>query len=86
LPSAYKHGAIPDTPQIIAKSGNDRLDQTTIDRPDVALNNPSLDVKFGCNSSHHSWAADVWYSIYDRIGVREVQRLLSAKQSGNDDK
>jgi hypothetical protein len=77
LPSAYKHGAIPDTKHLL--QSQEMMDWINKYRPpDVALNKPSLDVKFEGDSAHILWAADVWYSI-KKHWVLELQRLLRTK-------
>jgi hypothetical protein len=79
LPSAYKHGAIPDTKHLL--NSQTMMDWINNYRPpDLPLTEPSLDVQFAGDSSHILWAADVWYSI-KKHWVMELQRLIRAKRS-----
>ena len=79
LPSAYKHGAIPDTKHLLnSQPIKDWINHShPADRP---IDTPQLDVKFDADSSHILWAADVWYSI-KKHWVLELQRLLRATHS-----
>jgi hypothetical protein len=78
LPSAYKHGAIPDTRHLLK---SDQIkDWINNYRPaDKPLDTPHLDLQFGSDSSHILWAADVWYSI-KKHWVLELQRQIRARR------
>jgi len=79
LPSAYKHGAIPDTKHLL-KSQEMKDWINNYRPPDKAVNAPQLDVKFDVDSKHILWAADVWYSI-KKHWVLELQRRIRATGS-----
>jgi hypothetical protein len=78
LPSAYKHGAIPDTRHLLKSEQikNWINSYSPVDRP-PDTSQPEL--KFDSDSSHILWAADVWYSI-KKYWVLELQRLIRAER------
>jgi hypothetical protein len=77
LPSAYKHGAIPDTRHLL--NSQQIKDWINHYHPTgQPLETLQLDVKFDAESDHILWAADVWYSI-KKHWVLELQRLLAAQ-------
>jgi pimeloyl-ACP methyl ester carboxylesterase len=78
LPSAYKHGAIPDTRHLLKSEQikNWINDYRPVDKP---LDTTQSDLKFDSDSSHILWAADVWYSI-KKYWVIELQRLIRAER------
>jgi hypothetical protein len=79
LPSAYKHGAIPDTRHLL--KSEQLKEWINSYRPvDKALDTPHLDLQFDSDSSHILWAADVWYSI-KKHWVLELQRQIRAEGS-----
>jgi hypothetical protein len=77
LPSAYKHGAIPDTRHLL--NSRQIRDWINCYHPaDKPIDTPQPGVKFDADSAHVLWAADVWYSI-KKHWVLELQRLLRAQ-------
>jgi hypothetical protein len=77
LPSAYKHGAIPDTRHLL--NSQQIKDWINHYHPTgQPLETLQLDVKFDAERDHILWAADVWYSI-KKHWVLELQRLLAAQ-------
>ena len=77
LPSAYKHGAIPDTRHLL--KSQQIKDWINNYHPGAGpLETPTLNVTFDADSKYILWAADVWYSI-KRHWVLELQRLLRAR-------
>jgi hypothetical protein len=76
LPSAYKHGAIPDTKHLL-ESQQIRDWINSYHPRSGSLETPKLDVTFDAESKHILWAADVWYSL-KKHWVLELQRLLRA--------
>jgi hypothetical protein len=78
LPSAYKHGQIPETKHLLK---NPRMVEW-IDRYRPAnqpVARPDLDTKFEGDSSNILWAADVWFSL-KKHWVLELQRLIKAQR------
>jgi hypothetical protein len=74
LPSAYKHGAIPDTKHLL--ESQQIKDWINNYQPGGGpLETPRLDVTFDADSKNILWAADAWYSI-KKHWVLELQRLL----------
>lgn len=78
LPSAYKHGKVPDTLHL-AQSQEIRDWINRYHPPDKPVDTPKLDVKFDANSDNILWAADVWYSL-KKHWVLELQRLVRSKR------
>ena len=78
LPSAYKHGAIPDTRHLLKSEQikNWINNYSPVDRPP---DTPQPDLKFDSDSSHILWAADVWHSI-KKYWVLELQRMIQAER------
>jgi hypothetical protein len=77
LPSAYKHGAIPDTKHLL--SSQQIMNWINNYHPtDQSIDNPKLDTKFDANSTHILWAAEVWFSI-KKHWVLELQRRIRAR-------
>ena len=79
LPSAYKHGKVPDTVHL-AQSQEIRDWINRYHPPDKPVDTPKLDVKFDANSDNILWAADVWYSI-KKHWVLELQQLIRARSA-----
>jgi NRPS condensation-like uncharacterized protein len=77
LPSAYRHGGIPDTKHLL-KSEQIRAWINRYHPADKPLDTPQLDVKFDLDSKNILWAADVWYSM-KKHWVLELQRFLRAE-------
>jgi hypothetical protein len=77
LPSAYKHGSIPDTKHLLqSQQIKDWINHYhPADKP---IDTPRPEMNFDSDSSHILWAADGWYSI-KKHWVLELQRLLRAK-------
>jgi hypothetical protein len=79
LPSAYKHGAIPETRHLLRSQ--QIMDWINHYHPaDKPIDTLRLDAKFDSDSTHILWAADVWYSI-KKHWVLELQRRIRAHQS-----
>jgi hypothetical protein len=79
LPTAYKHGAIPDTKHLL--KSQPIMDWINHYHPsDWPIDTPRLDVTFDADSSHVLWAAEVWYSI-KKHWVLELQRRIRAHRS-----
>ena len=74
LPTAYAHGAIPDTEHLLKSQGM----KDWINNFDPQKN-PLLE-KFDGDSKHIIWAGDVWYSI-KKHWVLELQRMVQAKRA-----
>jgi hypothetical protein len=79
LPSAYRHGAIPDTRHLLASQEMKEWINAYAPDPGPVLA-PELDREFEGNSRNILWAADVWHSI-KRHWVLELQRLIRAQAS-----
>jgi hypothetical protein len=78
LPTAYKHGSIPDTKHLL----QDPKIVDWINRyhpTDEPVARPKLNVEFEGDSSHILWAADVWFSI-KKHWVLELQRVIRARR------
>jgi len=80
LPSAYRHGYVPETKHLLA---DPRLvDWINNYRPSpAAVSRPTFDLKVDSNTRNIIWAADVWYSI-KKHWVLELQRLIRAQRAG----
>ncbi len=79
LPSAYKHGSIPDTKHLLESQA--LMDWINHYQPGtVPVETPKADVKSDADSRNILWAADVWHSI-KKHWVLELQRLLRARNS-----
>jgi hypothetical protein len=79
LPTAYKHGAIPDTKHLL--KSQPIMDWINRYHPsDQLIDTPQLDVTFDADSAHILWAAEVWYSI-KKHWVLELQRRIRARRS-----
>jgi len=76
LPTAYKHGTIPDTKHLLNDSK--MVDWISRYRPDEEpVSRPKLDAEFDGDSTNILWAAEVWFSI-KKHWVLELQRRIRA--------
>jgi hypothetical protein len=79
LPTAYKHGEIPDTEHLL--KSQQIIDWINAYHPSAKpLDTLQLNVSFNEDSNHILWAADVWFSI-KKHWVLELQRLIRAQNS-----
>jgi hypothetical protein len=77
LPSAYRHGTIPDTKHLLkSQQAKDWINQ--YHPADKWTDTPQPDGTLASDQSNILWAADVWYSI-KKHWVLELQRLLHTK-------
>jgi hypothetical protein len=81
LPTAYRHGYIPNTEHLLKSQAiKEWINQYR--PPDQPVSAARLDVQFDADSRHILWAADVWYSI-KKHWVLELQRFIRAQRSRN---
>jgi hypothetical protein len=79
LPSAYKHGAIPDTKHLL--KSQQIMDWINNYRPaNKPVDTPRVDQTFDSDSDHILWAAEVWYGI-KKHWVLELQRWIRARHA-----
>jgi hypothetical protein len=77
LPTAYKHGSIPDTEHLLKS----QQIKAWINHYDPA--HPAELEQFDSDSRHILWAADVWYSI-KKHWVLELQHMIRAQHTSQD--
>ena len=78
LPTAYKHGSIPDTEHLL--KSQQIKDWINHYQPDPK---PELET-FDADSKHILWAADVWYSV-KKHWVLELQNLIRTRRAHSGD-
>jgi hypothetical protein len=82
LPTAYKHGSIPDTKHLLQDSK--MMDWINRYRPaNEPVTRPQPDPQVTGNGANLLWAAEVWYDI-KKHWVLELQRLIRAQRSAGE--